>query len=85
MAACHDVLLSDSEDNGMVAQRVLFDIHKTYKHALEEQSNPFFTWLLKVSCLMVRKPWGPPCNASAPPHAALFQSASRVRFKVFCL
>jgi transformation/transcription domain-associated protein len=48
MAACHAILSSDSEDNGMVAQRVLFDIHKTYKHALEEQSNPFFSWLLEL-------------------------------------
>ena len=50
MAACHAILTSDIEDNGMVAQRVLFDMHKTYKQALEEQSGPFFAWLHQV-CL----------------------------------
>jgi hypothetical protein len=48
MTSCHDILASDTEDHGMVAQRVLFDMHKTYKQALEDQSGPFFTWLLKV-------------------------------------
>jgi transformation/transcription domain-associated protein len=57
MAACHAILSSDSEDNGMVAQRVLFDIHKTYKHALEEQSNPFFSWLLEVSSIVCTCFW----------------------------
>lgn len=32
----------------MVVHRVLFDIHKTYKQALEEQSGPFFAWLQQV-------------------------------------
>lgn len=32
----------------MVVHRVLFDIHKTYKQALEEQSGPFFSWLHQV-------------------------------------
>ena len=45
MAACHSILFTDSEENGMVSHRILFDIHKTYKQALEEQSGPFFTWL----------------------------------------
>jgi hypothetical protein len=45
MEACHSVLSTDTEDNGMVVHRVLFDIHKTYKQALEEQSGPFFSWL----------------------------------------
>jgi hypothetical protein len=48
MDACHAILSIDSEENGMVAQRVLFDMHKTYKQALEEQSGPFFTWLQQV-------------------------------------
>lgn len=48
MEACHAMLFSDSEENGMVSQRILFDIHKTYKQALEDQSGPFFTWLQQV-------------------------------------
>ena len=32
----------------MIAQRVLFDMHKTYKQALEEQSGPLFTWLQQL-------------------------------------
>ena len=48
MDACHAILSTDSEENGMVAQRVLFDMHKTYKQALEEQSGPFFTWLQQL-------------------------------------
>lgn len=43
------MLSTDCEDNGMVVHRVLFDIHKTYKQALEEQSGPFFAWLHQVS------------------------------------
>lgn len=48
LTACHNVLANDHEENGMVAQRVLFDIHKLYKNMLEEQSGPFFEWLKKV-------------------------------------
>lgn len=50
MSACHSILSSDSEENGMIAQRVLFDMHKIYKQQLEEQSAPFFQWLQQV-CL----------------------------------
>jgi hypothetical protein len=32
----------------MVAQRLLFDAHKQYKQALEEQSAPFFEWLKQL-------------------------------------
>ena len=32
----------------MVAQRVLFEVHKTFKQALEDQSKPFFAWLEQV-------------------------------------
>ena len=69
MDACHAILSIDSEENGMVAQRVLFDMHKTYKQALEEQSGPFFTWLQQVRWLAVccaggrvvrRAGWRPP-------------------------
>lgn len=49
MGACHGVLESDSEEHGMQSQRILFEVHKTYKQALEEQSKPFFSWLEKVS------------------------------------
>jgi hypothetical protein len=53
MNACHEILAVDCEENGMVAQRILFEIHKTYKQALEEQSKPFFQWLEQVTCLVV--------------------------------
>jgi hypothetical protein len=43
--ACHRVLETDHEDNGVIIQRVLFDIHKSYKGYLEEQTGPFFKWL----------------------------------------
>ena len=43
--ACHRVLETDHEDNGVIVQRVLFDIHKGYKGGLEEQTAPFFKWL----------------------------------------
>lgn len=46
--ACHSILTDDHEENGMIAQRVLFDIHKMYKNLLEEQSGPFFDWLKKL-------------------------------------
>ena len=49
IAACHAVLLHDTEDHGVVAQRILFDLHKAYKQSLEEQSGAFFDWLQKVS------------------------------------
>ncbi|KDD75704.1 hypothetical protein H632_c541p1, partial [Helicosporidium sp. ATCC 50920] len=45
LAACHQVLAHDHEDSGLVAQRVLFEVHKTYKSVLEELSGPFFEWL----------------------------------------
>lgn len=45
ITACHHVLTDDHEDNGAVAQRVLFDVHKAYKQALEESTSPFFEWL----------------------------------------
>lgn len=48
LSVCHSILFSDSEDHGMIAQRVLFDIHKAYKPSLEEQSGPFFEWLKQV-------------------------------------
>lgn len=48
MSACHGILESDTEENGMHSQRILFEVHKTYKQALEEQSKPFFAWLEKV-------------------------------------
>ncbi len=44
----HSVLMGDSEDNGMVAQRLIFDIHKAWKQGLEEPSGPFFEWLKLV-------------------------------------
>ncbi len=60
MAACHAILATDTEENGMVAQRVLFDMHKTYKQALEEQSGPFFVWLQQVcKCLAQLNPTMP--------------------------
>jgi len=43
--ACHRVLETDHEDNGIIVQRMLFDIHKSYKGYLEEQTGPFFKWL----------------------------------------
>lgn len=43
--ACHRVLETDHEDNGVIIQRMLFDIHKSYKGYLEEQTGPFFKWL----------------------------------------
>lgn len=53
LGACHDILNHDHEDNGMVAQRVLFDIHKFFKNMLEEQSGPFFEWLKQVSITII--------------------------------
>lgn len=32
----------------MASQRILFEVHKTYKQALEDQSKPFFDWLEQV-------------------------------------
>lgn len=49
MAACHAILSHDNEDNGMVAQSVLFDIHKANRQALEADSEPFFSWLEQVN------------------------------------
>lgn len=46
--ACHSILFDDCEENGMISQRILFEVHETYKQALEEQSKPFFTWLEQV-------------------------------------
>lgn len=51
MPTCHSILFDDCEENGMISQRILFEIHKTYKQALEEQSKPFFHWLEQVSSL----------------------------------
>ena len=48
MSACHGILAADCEENGMISQRILFEVHKTYKQALEEQSKPFFSWLEQV-------------------------------------
>jgi transformation/transcription domain-associated protein len=45
MAACQGVLNDDHEDHGIVAQRLLFDIHKVHKQVLEDASAPFFEWL----------------------------------------
>lgn len=59
MEACHSVLCTDSEENGMVVQRVLFDMHKAYKQALEEHSRPFFTWLQQVFVVSI---WGNCCH-----------------------
>lgn len=54
MGACHAILSQDSEDSGMIAQFVLFDIHKAHKQTLEEHSGPFFDWLQQVG---VWEPW----------------------------
>ncbi|KAL4854024.1 Transcription-associated protein 1 [Chlorella vulgaris] len=48
MATCHSVLQNDCEENGMISQRILFEVHKTYKQALEEQTAPFFDWLAEL-------------------------------------
>lgn len=48
MSSCHNILAFDCEENGMISQRILFEVHKTYKQALEEQSKPFFNWLEQV-------------------------------------
>jgi len=42
---CQAVLDEDHEDNGAIAQRLLFDIHKAHKQALEDATAPFFEWL----------------------------------------
>lgn len=49
---CHKVLKIDAEDNGLVAQRILFDIHKHFKQALEEQTAPLFDWLIELLTLL---------------------------------
>ena len=43
--ACQKVLETDHEENGVIVQRMLFDIHKSYKGFLEEQTGAFFKWL----------------------------------------
>ena len=48
---CHDILQYDCEEHGIIAQKVLFDIHKANKQSLEDQSGPFFDWLTKARCL----------------------------------
>ena len=49
---CHKVLKTDAEDNGIIAQRILFDIHKHFKQALEEQTGPLFDWLIELLTLL---------------------------------
>lgn len=43
--ACQRVLETDHEENGVIVQRMLFDIHKSYKGFLEDQTGAFFKWL----------------------------------------
>ncbi|KAL6768445.1 hypothetical protein ACKKBF_B39155 [Auxenochlorella protothecoides x Auxenochlorella symbiontica] len=48
LSACHAVLMTDHEANGMVVQRIMYDVHKIYKLSLEDQSIPFFEWLKQL-------------------------------------
>ena len=45
---CHVILEEDNEDNGIIAQRILADVHKSYKQGLEDITVPYFNWLLKL-------------------------------------
>jgi len=46
--SCHCVLTEDNEENGAIAQKILADVHKSYKSGLEDVTNPYFEWLLKL-------------------------------------
>ena len=46
--SCHSVLTDDNEENGAIAQKILADVHKSYKNGLEDVTNPYFEWLLKL-------------------------------------
>lgn len=46
--ACQSILFEDHEDNGAIAQKVLADVHKTYKTGLEEFTSPYFDWLCQL-------------------------------------
>lgn len=42
------VLETDNEENALVALRMVFDLHKTYRPTLEGQVQPFLTWVQLV-------------------------------------
>eukprot|EP00887_Chlorella_sp_A99_P004017 scaffold11.g4017.t1 len=84
--ACHALLTHDHEEHGIVAQRLLFDVHKAYRGQLEEASGPFFEWLKQLYeglpaayRSLGLEAGAPPGGATLLPARASFKLASEAR------